>query len=152
RQSNKTTAAAARLGRRSAPPGETRLETNLLKKRLLDAPLGQSAISPSIQELKAQAIEGVEHRGDEGHKETADSDDSGAADDALGLYLRQMGSIPLLSRQEELTLAQRLERARNRFRRAALSSWLVLDRVYETLERVRAGKLPLDPSIDVVTS
>src|SRR5262245_20294027 len=39
------------------------------------------------------------------------STDSGP-DDALGLYLRQMGAIPLLSRKEEVTLAERLERAR----------------------------------------
>ena len=38
-----------------------------------------------------------------------------APDDTLGLYLRQMGAIPLLSRQEELALAQRLERLRCRF-------------------------------------
>ena len=35
------------------------------------------------------------------------------ADDALGLYLKQMGSIPLLNREKERTLAQKLE-ARSR--------------------------------------
>ena len=47
-------------------------------------------------------------------------------DDALGLYLRQMGSIPLLTREQELTLARRLETARRRYRRAILFSWLSL--------------------------
>src|SRR5262245_48939048 len=46
-----------------------------------------------------------------------------APDDALGLYLRQMGAIPLLTRQQELALAQRLERVRRRYRRAALANW-----------------------------
>ena len=32
-----------------------------------------------------------------------------APDDALGLYLRQMGAIPLLSREQELALARKLE-------------------------------------------
>jgi RNA polymerase primary sigma factor len=73
-------------------------------------------------------------------------------DDALGLYLRQMGAIPLLSREKELALAKRLEAMRKRYRRAALANWFVLDQVVDTLERVRAGQLSLDPSIDVVTT
>jgi RNA polymerase primary sigma factor len=76
----------------------------------------------------------------------------GAPDDALGLYLRQMGAIPLLNREQELALARRLEMTRQRFRRAVLSSWLTLARVAETFERVQAGQLALDPTIDVVTS
>ena len=54
---------------------------------------------------------------------------SRSADDALGLYLKQMGAIPLLNRKQELELAQRLETVRSRFRHAALSSWYVLGRV-----------------------
>jgi len=73
-------------------------------------------------------------------------------DDALGLYLRQMGAIPLLNREQELALAQRLEAARNRYRHAALCSWRVIARVVETFERVQSGQLAVDPTIDVVTS
>jgi RNA polymerase primary sigma factor len=73
-------------------------------------------------------------------------------DDSLGLYLRQMGAIPLLTRAQELALAQKLERVRSRYRRAILCSWHVLGRVVETFERVLAGKQALDPTIDVVTS
>jgi RNA polymerase primary sigma factor len=75
-----------------------------------------------------------------------------SADDALGLYLKQMGAIPLLNRKQELELAQRLETARSRFRHAALSNWYVLGRVLETFDRIKAGNLALDPTIDVVTS
>jgi RNA polymerase primary sigma factor len=84
--------------------------------------------------------------------EQAEGEGSHAPDDALGLYLRQMGAIPLLNREQELSLARRLETARSRYRKAALFSWLMLRRVVETFERVQAGKLPLDPTIDVVTS
>src|SRR5262249_23169959 len=54
---------------------------------------------------------------------------SKSSDDALGLYLKQMGAIPLLNRKQELELAQRLETARLRYRHAALSSRYVLGRV-----------------------
>ncbi len=84
--------------------------------------------------------------------EVAEGEDAHGADDALGLYLRQMGAIPLLSRQEELTLARRLERERTRFRMAALSNWQTLEKVIDTFERVQAGQLAVDPTIDVVTS
>ena len=77
---------------------------------------------------------------------------SGAADDALGLYLRQMGAIPLLNRAQELALARRLEAARRRFRRAALASGHILGRVLQTFEAVQEGRLAIDPVIDVVTS
>lgn len=77
---------------------------------------------------------------------------SHAADDALGLYLRQMGAIPLLTREEELTLARRLEAKRQRYRKAAMANWQVLAHVVDTFERIQAGQLALDPHIDVVTT
>jgi len=73
-------------------------------------------------------------------------------DDALGLYLRQMGAIPLLNRDEELKLAIHLEQTRIRYRRAALATWLTIERVLETMRRVQAGEQAIDPMIDVVTS
>jgi len=108
---------------------------------------------PLVEDLDAdddvEPGEGAQNH-DEAEREA--DDHSGGADDALGLYLRQMGAIPLLTRQQELDLARRLEFARMRFRRAALSSPVILDRVLEMFERVRAGDLNLDPTIDVVTS
>lgn len=77
---------------------------------------------------------------------------SRGADDTLGLYLRQMGSIPMLKRPAEIEVASRLERVRNRFRFAALRSGFILNRAYGTFAAVQAGQLALDPQIDVVTT
>ena len=41
---------------------------------------------------------------------------STGADDSLGLYLRQMGAIRLLNKDDERILAEKLERRRTRFR------------------------------------
>jgi RNA polymerase primary sigma factor len=79
-------------------------------------------------------------------------DDSHSPDDALGLYLRQMGAIPLLNRKQELHLAQQLEMRRSRYRHAALSCWRTLAKVVETFDRVLRGDLALDPTIDVVNT
>jgi RNA polymerase primary sigma factor len=74
------------------------------------------------------------------------------ADDTLGLYLRQMGSIPMLKRPAEIEVATRLERVRDRFRFAALRSTFVLNRAYGTFAAVQAGQLAFDPQVDVITT
>ena len=85
--------------------------------------------------------------------EAAGEDDyASGPDDALGLYLRQMGAIPLLTRDKELSLAQRLEHHRNRFRAAALLCPRVLSRMFEKFEQIAAGQTPIDPNIDVYSS
>jgi RNA polymerase primary sigma factor len=76
-------------------------------------------------------------------------EEEGDAGDALTLYLKEMGAIPLLSREQELDLARRLESARVRYRRAALASWPVLARLVETFEPVRGGGPGLDRILDV---
>jgi RNA polymerase primary sigma factor len=81
-----------------------------------------------------------------------DEDFASGPDDTLGLYLRQMGAIPLLSRDMEVALAQRLEHHRNRFRRAALLCVRVLTRVAEKFGQIGAGLAPIDPHIDVYSS
>src|SRR5579875_175732 len=81
-----------------------------------------------------------------------EEEDTHAPDDALGLYLRQMGAIPLLSREQELALAERLELKRRRYRHAAMMNWRTLAHIVDTFEHVRAGQLALDPTIDVVTT
>jgi RNA polymerase primary sigma factor len=86
------------------------------------------------------------------HSDTPAPSIPGGADDALGLYLKQMGAIPLLNREAELVLAERLERTRARYRRALLFSWFTLRRVTDLFRRVQEEGVPLDPMIDVVTS
>jgi len=84
--------------------------------------------------------------------EAAAEQETSGPDDALGLYLRQMGAIPLLDRKEEKELAERLEYRRTRYRRAALMNWRSIVRVVEMFERVNNHELPIDPAIDVVTT
>jgi RNA polymerase primary sigma factor len=76
-------------------------------------------------------------------------DEAVVVENDLALYLHQMGSIPLLNRREELELATRLERTRQRYCRAALGNWIVLAQLVETFAKVQAGQLSLDRTIDV---
>jgi RNA polymerase primary sigma factor len=74
------------------------------------------------------------------------------ADDALSLYLKQMGAIRRLSREEEVELGRTLELARRRFRRAALYNPAVLARLAETFAEARAGRAVLDRLVEAVPS
>src|SRR2546425_11885920 len=53
--------------------------------------------------------EGLRGAQEGGTQDAAPEDNANSPDDALGLYLRQMGAIPLLNREQELKLARHLE-------------------------------------------
>lgn len=79
-----------------------------------------------------------------------DSDGDGRhIDDPVRMYLTQMGEIPLLSRDKEISLAQKIEVTRRRFRRKVLECDYALRNVFETLKRVHAGDLPFDRTVKV---
>jgi RNA polymerase primary sigma factor len=73
-------------------------------------------------------------------------------ENTLPIYVKQMGAIPLLTRDQELALAQRLEHLRQRYRRAGLCNWSVLARVVETYEKIKAGQLSLERTMEVAPS
>jgi len=70
-------------------------------------------------------------------------------DDPIRLYLLQMGGIPLLTRETEVSSARTIEHWRRKFRRTLLANDLVLAGAVQLLERVRAGTLRLDRTIEV---
>ena len=70
-------------------------------------------------------------------------------DDPVRMYLMQMGEIPLLTRDEELTAARAIEKTRTRFRHNMLASDFVLHGAVSLLEKVRDGALRLDRTIEV---
>src|SRR5262245_61089429 len=78
-----------------------------------------------------------------------DEEDSRRIDDPVRMYLTQMGSIPLLKRDEEIALAKKIEVTRKRFRRKVLECDGALRQVVETLKRVHQGELPFDRTVKV---
>ena len=71
------------------------------------------------------------------------------SDDPVRMYLTQMGEIPLLTRQEEITLAKRIEITRARFRSRLLECDYVIQLAVKVLKRVHAGELPFDRTVQV---
>src|SRR5271168_4317755 len=78
-----------------------------------------------------------------------DEEESRRIDDPVRMYLTQMGEIPLLSRNEEISLAKKIEVTRKRFRRKVLECDYALSNVVETLKRVHTGDLPFDRTVKV---
>ncbi len=79
-----------------------------------------------------------------------DSDGDGRhIDDPVRMYLTQMGEIPLLTRDKEISLARKIEVTRRRFRRKVLECDYALRQVVETLKRVHSGDLPFDRTVKV---
>jgi RNA polymerase primary sigma factor len=70
-------------------------------------------------------------------------------DDPVRMYLTQMGEIPLLTREQEINLAKRIEITRKRFRRKVLECHFALSLVVEVLKKVNDGELPFDRTVKV---
>ncbi|HWE38135.1 MAG TPA: RNA polymerase sigma factor RpoD [Isosphaeraceae bacterium] len=87
---------------------------------------------------------------DDGELTPEDLDEiSRRIDDPVRMYLTQMGEIPLLTREQEIGLAKKIEITRKRFRRKVLECDYALRLVVDVLKKVNSGELPFDRTVKV---
>jgi len=73
-------------------------------------------------------------------------------DDPVRMYLTQMGEIPLLTRDEEIRLAKKIELTRMAFRRKVLESDYCIQAAVDILAQVESGELPFDRTMRISTA
>ncbi len=70
-------------------------------------------------------------------------------DDPVRMYLTQMGTFPLLKREEEISLAKKIEITRKRYRHSVLDSGVALGECIRILQEVARGDLAFDRTLKV---
>src|SRR3954454_9141134 len=92
------------------------------------------------------------------HPEEQDSEDPQAnqhveesiyTDDPVRVYLREMGAVPLLTREGEVTLARKMERGKLRMQKSISRSPLVQQIVVEVAENIKREVQELDDLVDL---
>jgi len=70
-----------------------------------------------------------------------ESDELLKANDPVRLYLRKMGSIPLLTKDGEVEIAKKIEEGETKVMEVVLNSQIGIQEVLSVGERIRAGKI-----------
>ncbi len=68
-------------------------------------------------------------------------------DDPVKMYLKQMGSVSLLSREDEIALAKKIEEAEQNFKRAVLTTKFGRSCVFSVAGDILAGELNLEEMV-----
>lgn len=98
----------------------------------------------SPPEIEDESIEG-----DENAAEEEEEREVMATDDPVRLYLREMGNIPLLSREEEVDVAKEIEEGQRKVIKSVLSFPLTAEKIMEIVEKIKYGEMKLKDIINV---
>jgi RNA polymerase primary sigma factor len=73
-------------------------------------------------------------------------------DDPVRMYLTQMGEIPLLTRDEEISLSKKIEITRKRYRQTVLGCGAGVSAAIDILRQVACGDLAFDRTLRIGTA
>jgi RNA polymerase primary sigma factor len=106
-----------------------------------------------IKLLDSKDVEKFKKKKEESEEETARSNQSDMLDDPVRMYLKQMGKVPLLSREEEVDISKRIESAETAALKIIYSVSLTNDFQLEICKKLlereeRFDRVVLDKKID----
>ncbi|MBI2235057.1 MAG: RNA polymerase sigma factor RpoD [Micavibrio aeruginosavorus] len=97
------------------------------------------------KEEKEEEVEGEEYEGGG----NISSDDSGRTDDPVRMYLREMGSVELLSREGEIAIAKRIEAGREMMIGGMCEAPLAIESIIAWYQALQKGDILLREVIDL---
>jgi len=112
----------------------------------------------TLSDVGIQMSEGGEDDAEEEEKESKDeyesggnisADDTGRTDDPVRMYLREMGSVELLSREGEIAIAKRIEAGRELMIGGICESPLAIESLLAWYEALQKGDILLREVIDL---
>jgi RNA polymerase primary sigma factor len=109
---------------------------------------GINVIEGDEEEAPAKPAEGEEEAEGEA-KGNIDASDIGRTDDPVRLYLREMGSVELLSREGEIAIAKRIEAGREMMISGICESPLTIQAILGWHDALNEGKMLLRDIIDL---
>jgi RNA polymerase primary sigma factor len=116
----------------------------------IDDPLDDDLDDGNLEDAEAEPADGAAKvEEEEDILLSLGEDNESWSDDPVRMYLTQMGEIPLLTRQQEISLAKRIEVTRRRFRTKLLECDFVIQEAVKVLRRVHSGELPFDRTVQV---
>src|SRR5437764_14304650 len=81
--------------------------------------------------------------------QAAPQEESIYTDDPVRVYLREMGAVPLLTREGEVNLARRMERGKLRMQKAISRSALVQRVVVDLADQLKKASIEIETVVDL---
>jgi RNA polymerase primary sigma factor len=115
-----------------------------------DAPKEEKAIEPESEkeevETEQKAPRATEPPPAEAEEEVIPA--AAQMDDPVRMYLRQMGQISLLTREQEIELAKRIEQAENKYRETVFTSRITRKLVLEDVSGILKEEINFEDAIN----
>jgi RNA polymerase primary sigma factor len=103
--------------------------------------LGVEVVEESTR--KEQTISGVKRKGTSSRKSVSTQTEASHVDDPIRLYLKEIGKVSLLSGDQEVDLAKRIEEGEILIEETVYNSSLLINDLIKNYSKIKSGKIKL---------